>query len=172
MYFSHTLHGQGNKQDAKGCFSYSGYAILCLCQSYPSQQWQFLWSVLWSENISFLVCIWTVFHIQMPQRVLPKHLSLSATLSVPCSKGKERGYFSVYFVFMGKGNLGWWYMGRITFISFLWCLFEMDGDLPQVFCDSSCAAIKFSEFRSSGQSTLNMWVCYLHTDHCKRFSKV
>lgn len=55
MHFSPTLHGQANTQDARGCFSYSGYAIPFLCQSYPPQQWQFLWSgclrtsAFWSE---------------------------------------------------------------------------------------------------------------------------
>lgn len=170
MYFRPTLHGLGNVQDARGCFSYSGYAILCLCQSYPPQQWKFLWSVLWSENISFLVWIWTVFHTQMPQCVLPKHLSLSATLSVPCLKGKERGYFLCLFVW---GKQSWLMIHGTDDIHFLPLVPLWNGwGFTTSFLWLFCTAMKFREFRSSGQSTLNMWVCYLHTDHCKRFSKV
>lgn len=169
MYFSRTLRAQGNIQHARGCFSYSGYAILCLCQSYPPRQWQFLWSgclrtsAFWSEFELYFIdkCLNVLYPITWAFQLIWVSFVW-----------KEKKEVILCICLYGENNLGWWYMGLITFVSVLWCLFETDGDVPWGFCNSSCTAMKFSEFRSSGQSTLNMWVCYLHTDYCKIFSKV
>lgn len=169
MHFSPTLHGQANTQDARGCFSYSGYAIPFLCQSYPPQQWQFLWSGCLRTS-----AFWSEFELYFTDKCLnvlcPITWAFQLLWVSLVWKKKKEVIFSI--CLYEQSNLGWWYMGLITLISMLWCLFEADGDVPWVFCDSSCMVTKFSEFRSSGQSTLNIWVCYLHTDHCKRFSKV
>lgn len=43
VYFSPDLHSQWNIQNTRGYCSYPGYAVLCLCRSYPPLRQQFLW---------------------------------------------------------------------------------------------------------------------------------
>lgn len=118
MYFSPNLHGQGNIQAARSYFSYPGYVVLRLCQTYPPLLWQFLWSgclrtsafieqsshgsdfhlrLIWPEfELCFIdKCFNVLFPITWAFQLL--------WVSLVREEKKERLYFA--FVWLGKGIL-------------------------------------------------------------------
>lgn len=118
MCFSPDPHGQGNIQDARGYFSYPGYAVLCLCRSYPPLWWQFLWSgclrtsvfIEWSShgNDFYLRLSWSEFDLCFIDKCLNVLFPITWVfqllwVSLVGKEKKGRLYFA--FVGLGKGTL-------------------------------------------------------------------